>query len=110
MCKKLKGCGRKIDPCMRIFIGRMEDLFKAQERADKKRGDYFKFKIVACCCGHKKYNMSIVVKADVYVRNKYVRSYFQEFITGIEIERKRNFYKKDKQGYYYIPEVVKNKK
>jgi len=33
-----------------------------------------------------------------------------DICSGEIIPRKRNFYKKDKKGYYYIPEVSKEKK
>jgi len=51
---------------------------------------------LACCCGHGKYPMSIVVSA---FGNTY------ELISGKAIFRKRNFYRKDKKGDYYIPET-----
>lgn len=57
-------------------------------------------KTVGSCCGHGKYNMSIVHQSP--------NGKHWELLTGIEIPRKRRFYVKDKQGYYYIPEVVKN--
>ncbi|KKL89042.1 hypothetical protein LCGC14_1918600, partial [marine sediment metagenome] len=31
---------------------------------------------------------------------------YVEIVSGIPILRKRKFYKKDKQGYYFIPEVI----
>ena len=56
-----------------------------------------KYKTLASCCGHGKYPMTIIV----------TRGYGNpiEWFSQIEIPRKRNFYKKDKQGYFYIPEV-----
>ena len=53
--------------------------------------------VVGCCCGHKKYPMTIVVRRPG-------GTHF-DFVSDKEIPRKRNFYKRDKQGYYYIPEV-----
>ena len=84
MCKKTKGCGRKIDECMKglIYYLRL-----------RKKGT----KTLACCCGHKKYPMTIVVK------NKHGLIY--DLISLKVIPRKKKFYKKDKEGYYYIPEV-----
>lgn len=55
---------------------------------------------LASCCGHKVYKKSIIVL-------------HKDGITRIEkfskkiIPRKKRFYKKDKQGYYYIPETLK---
>lgn len=56
-----------------------------------------KRKTVACCCGHGKYDMSIVVDYG---------KHFIEILSGIPIPRTRRFYVKDKQGYYYIPEAL----
>lgn len=53
---------------------------------------------LGCCCGHGKYNISIVYKSP--------NGKIWDLISGIEIKRKKRFYLKDKQGYYYIPEVV----
>ena len=56
---------------------------------------------LASCCGHKKYKKSIVLLC-------------KDGITRIEhfskkiILRTRRFYKTDKQGYYYIPEIKKD--
>ncbi len=52
----------------------------------------------ACCCGHGKYPMTIVVWDGAC-------SYF-EIISGIQIPRGKRFYRKDKEGFYYIPEVM----
>ncbi len=86
----------RIDKCMRLLI----DWFK--------RNEYYT--IVACCCGHGKYPMTIVVKTkDIakYTKNKY---FYWDLFSRTHIPRKRKFYKRDKQGYYYIPEVVNNGK
>ena len=85
MCKKkqFKYCPSEIDECMKILIENIRDSCNT----------------VACCCGHGKYPMTILLK-----RNEYAI----ELFSGKLINRKKKFYKKDKQGYYYIPEVVKN--
>jgi len=56
------------------------------------------YKTLGSCCGHGKYPMTIVV----------TRGYGNpiEWFTQIEIPRKRNFYKKNKQGIFFIPEVI----
>ena len=54
---------------------------------------------LACCCGHNRYPMTVVVQ-------NMVTGEIYEFMTGEEINRDKLFYKKDKQGYYYIPEVM----
>ncbi len=86
MCKKTnyKIPNPRIDKCMNIFIYNLKILMKDN------------FKIVACCCGHNKYKMSIIIK-----RNNEI----YDLVSGETILRTRNFYKRDKQGYYYIPEV-----
>jgi len=56
------------------------------------------FKILACCCGHGKYPMTIVY--EIPKRAKF------ELFSGKVIPRKKRFYIKDKQGYYYIPETL----
>jgi len=89
MCKKIKGCGRKIDDCMKSFIDTLDSM----------SSDSY-IRPVACCCGHGKYPMTIVVKNSII-------DCCWDLISGTMIPRKKKFYKKDKQGYYYIPECVK---
>lgn len=57
-----------------------------------------KYKTLASCCGHGKYPMTIVVS----------RGWGNpiEWFSQVEIPRKRNFYKRDKNGLFYIPEVL----
>lgn len=90
MCKKLKGIHNRIDKCMKDFIKWLNE----------------KHVTVACCCGHGKYNMTVVVKEGVRDGLKREIIYREIFSQKI-IPRKRNFYKKDKQGYYFIPETIK---
>ncbi|NQV00323.1 MAG: hypothetical protein HQ538_06315 [Parcubacteria group bacterium] len=89
MCKKkqFKYCPSEIDECMKHIIGFLNFYISKD------------WEIRACCCGHKKYPMTIVAL------NKYNREVW-ELISDKIIPRKRNFYKKDKQGYYYIPETL----
>jgi len=86
MCNKprlTKGsAASRIDPCMKNIIIFLED-----------RG----VKTLACCCGHKKYPVTIV--ADIGGCNK-------EIFSWKNIPRKKRFYQRDKQGYYYIPETL----
>jgi len=58
---------------------------------------------VGSCCGHGKYHPTIVVKTSD-------NGYFYEFISDTAILRTKRFYVKDKNGYYYIPEVEQNYK
>jgi len=87
MCKKkqFKYCPSKIDECMHYLIVELN-----------LRG----IKTYACCCGHGKYPLTIVVKCGFG---------FYDLVSGESIPRKKRFYKKDKQGYYYIPETIKKK-
>ena len=76
----------QIDGCMLKAIATLKIIF-----------EHYGFKIRACCCGHKKYPMSIIYEipeAGIF-----------ELFSGKIIDRKRNFYRKDEQGYYYIPEA-----
>jgi len=79
-----KNDSRRIDPCM---INLIENL-----------NLYTTLNIKSCCCGHKVYPMTILIKFDEEII---------DLVSGIVIPRKKKFYKKDKQGYYYIPEVSK---
>ena len=75
-----------MDECLKIFI----------EWLNRTVG----IKTLACCCGHLRYPMTIVTRdGDVIF----------ELISGIEIPRKKRFYKKNKEGYYFIPEVMKER-
>ncbi len=88
MCKKTKYYGTsntKIDKCIKPLIQWLKSC------------DY---DTVACCCGHSKYPMTIIVKEII---NGVAR--FRELFSDIEIKRNRRFYVKDKQKYYYIPEL-----
>ncbi len=60
---------------------------------------------LACCCGHGKYPTTIVVRIHPACGN-----YPIELLSMTEIPRKRKFYKRDRWGYYYIPEVKNAKK
>ncbi len=77
---------KRIDPCMRAIIKNLE---------------YLKVRTLACCCGHKKYPMTIIVDIGI---SKVMPL---EIFSNMMIERKKKFYKKDKQGHYYIPETIK---
>lgn len=57
------------------------------------------WRTISCCCGHGKYPITIVVECKSTGKK-------MELFSDIEIDRKRKFYKKDSEGYYYIPEVI----
>lgn len=83
MCQWNKWGDTRIDPCMRNLIKYIPNTF-------------------ACCCGHGKYPMTIVVKN--------VKGEFLDIVSGIIIPRSKRFYKRDNHGVYYIPEVIENGK
>lgn len=56
------------------------------------------FETLASCCGHGKYPMTIVA------RRRPNGSPF-ELMSGLQIPRRRNFYRKDADGFYYLPEA-----
>ena len=86
MCKKPTGNHNRIDKCMENL---MWCLYL-----------WLVVPTVACCCGHGKYPMTILIKSEY---GKII-----EIVSDKEIPRKRNFYRKDKQEYYFIPEAIKN--
>lgn len=77
----------RIDHCMK---SRISDL-RARDYNTK-----------ACCCGHGRYPETIIC-IGTWENPAY------EFNSKIKIPRKKRFYKKDKDGFYFIPEVMKNK-
>lgn len=85
MCKQHNP--RVIDKCMRGLIFNL--------------GFYLNNNIItkACCCGHGKYPMTIIIENKNNLRRI-------EMCSGLIIKREKRFYLKDKRGYYYIPEVL----
>ncbi len=87
MCKKkqFRYCSSEIDDCLRRLISILNSSCL--------RGH---LKTIASCCGHKKYHPTIIVRgSDLDI----------DIFSGVWMRRKKQFYKRDKQGYYYIPEV-----
>ena len=56
-------------------------------------------KTLASCCGHWKYPKTIIVEHNT--NNQPI-----DIFSLIFIPRKNKFYKKDNEGFYYIPEVL----
>ena len=54
-------------------------------------------KTLSSCCGHGKYKKTIVVLGSKNII---------EIYSCAIIPRTKRFYKRDKQGYYYIPEAI----
>lgn len=82
MCEKHNP--KKIDECMKNIINLV-----------KYGTDYTPLE---SCCGHSKYSPTLVVSNN--------RGIILEYFNMIIIPRKKRFYKKDKKGFYYIPEIV----
>jgi len=85
MCELNKWGTTRIDPCMRPIISVLNQ--------------YTSLKILGCCCGHDKYDMTIVVEGEL-MGNRY------ELFSGADVPRIKRFYRRDEEGYYYIPEVL----
>jgi len=82
-----KNDGRRIDKCMNWLIHFVNHSSK--------------FRTVASCCGHKKYPPTLIVTHPSYDEDVKL-----EVFSNKIIRRKKKFYVKDKQGYFYIPECV----
>jgi hypothetical protein len=91
MCKQHNP--RKIDKCMKTLCASIAFWLP----------DYLH--IVGCCCGHGKYPLTIVCHNDAKDIN-FLMTQEDDVSREIIIPRKKRFYVKDKQGYYYIPETV----
>lgn len=83
MCKHTKSSNKRIDPCIREFI---------------KNLNMNGIKTYASCCGHNKYPLTVVCKTITELYN-------YDLISETIIPRKTIFYFKDKNEFYYIPEV-----
>jgi tRNA(Phe) wybutosine-synthesizing methylase Tyw3 len=91
MCKWNKYGDTRIDPCMRKLI----DFINTHPNV----------KTISSCCGHGRYNMSIIVKYKTGIDGKY-KWKVRELLSGIELPKRTKYYKRDARGYYYIPEVI----
>ena len=90
MCKKLPYCARKIDPCLLDKIKRL--------RRDG-------FNTISSCCGHGKYRPTVVVREhDNHVYELYSGITLNAYNPKFD-KRHNTYYKRDNEGYYYIPEV-----
>ena len=88
MCKKLPYCSSKIDPCIKVKIDQINV--------------FTQFRTLLSCCGHGKYPKTIVVLDN---DNK-VFEWFTHTVLSEGIRPGKRYYKKDEEGYYYLPEVV----
>jgi len=88
MCEWKKHGDTRIDKCMKNLCKFIDENTT--------------YKVLMCCCGHGKYPMSIVVRSEHYA------SQFEIF-SDVMLNDKKRFYKRDKKGHYFIPEVSKEK-
>jgi hypothetical protein len=58
-----------------------------------------RFRTLGSCCGHDIYPPTIVVAGDSGIH--------LEYYTRKLIPRKRNFYRRDANGIYFLPEIPK---
>ncbi len=99
MCKKIitEGSARNIDPCL-------------EKELEQIKTPYFhkKFEIKMSCCGHGKYSKTLIVQ------NRGSKYHF-EWFSGTSLygtkrtDSREPFYKRDQEGFYYIPEVDEEK-
>jgi len=80
MCEKTKHMRKNIDPCMRDGIRHLQENGVVT---------------VSSCCGHGKYPPTIIALID---------GVYYEILTRTRIDRIKRFYKRDNQGYYFVPE------
>ena len=88
MCDKLPYCNPRIDKCLTPIINYLNKSFK--------------LKTLASFCGHGKYNTTIVVKDN----SGTISEYYSHKLLGPK--KRSRFYKKDEDGFYYIPELKIN--
>lgn len=92
MCDKPKNA-RNIDPCLIPILQQINTE------------NNHRYRTLLSCCGHNHYKKSIVV-----IENN--RRVF-EWFSGVELPKyyknkkiRHRYYRKDVNGYYYIPEVI----
>lgn len=86
MCKKLPYNNPRIDKCMREIVDTIN-----------KKGVY---RTLSSCCGHGKYPKTIVVR-DRFTKE--ILEYFSK--TPLDTKKRNRYYKRDKEGFYFIPEL-----
>ena len=104
MCDKLPYCAKNIDPCLTQIITSIntEQLIDLSTNRSC-------LKTLASCCGHGKYDSTIIVK-------NLKTGHIFEWFSGVTLESKykngkvrKRFYKRDgkkKGDHFYLPEVT----
>ena len=94
--KNALGYPAKVDDCM------AREVIRIQNRLNLKVCPAtMHLKVVASCCGHGIYPKTVIIRNDGHNTEKLHYEYYTDEL----IPRTRNFYHKDKKGYYYIREV-----
>jgi len=94
MCKFVNNTKHsRTDKCMKQMIADINVYLDATKERT----------IVGCCCGHGRFPMTIVMRDN---KQKPGQSPVWELFSKVRIPRTRNIYRKDDEGYYYIPEVM----
>lgn len=88
----------KVDKCLQ------EKIQKLQFSKSKIHDPYFM--TLGCCCGHGNYSETIICRIRSFRTNEVI---IVEAISLKKIPRKKRFYRKDDEGYYFIPEVTNNR-
>ena len=81
MCEWNKYGDTRIDPCLRNLVTHLKQLG---------------IETLACCCGHGKYDLTIIVRMNYLVF---------DLCSNKRMIREKRFYKRDDKGHYYIPEL-----
>jgi hypothetical protein len=87
---KVDGKTVRVDACLKDLIPLIDSLLPHQD-------------LLGSCCGHNRYPLTIIVRSRRSGR-------VEELISNIIILRKRNIYRMDSNGFYYVPEVSKEVK
>ena len=97
MCEKKRYCAREIDPCIQAEVKLINNKLKDMSTIGK---------TILSCCGHGKYHKTILIYLQVTDGLKVYPLVFDNISHVIlSRERKRTYYRKDSEGYYYIPQV-----
>lgn len=94
MCDKKPYCGTRIDPCLQGIINMIND-------------NEYGIRTISSCCGHGKYPRTILT------HNKetgLIKEWFSGTTIALSPRKSHKYYKKDKDGFYYLPELTPCKK
>jgi hypothetical protein len=92
MCQKLPYCARRIDPCIKDEVESINNNPK--------------YRTLLCCCGHHIYEKTIIC---FNRKTKDVFEWYSGIVLSHGIRKRKRYYKKDKKGFYYIPELTMNR-